>query len=45
MINQSTIYRVLPEARNRLIAAYMTRCYSGSAIGSVVAIYAYKING
>ncbi|AOM42376.1 MFS transporter [Xenorhabdus hominickii] len=45
VINQSTIYKILPEARNRLTAAYMTSCCSGTAIGSIIAIYVYQLNG
>ncbi|CAM3755141.1 permease [Xenorhabdus thuongxuanensis] len=45
VINQSTIYKILPEARNRLTSAYMTSCCSGTAIGSVIAIYTYKYHG
>ncbi|OCQ53656.1 Inner membrane transport protein YnfM [Photorhabdus australis subsp. thailandensis] len=40
--NQSTIYRIMPEARNRLTAAYMTSYFIGGALGSLVAGYAYK---
>ncbi|CAQ85268.1 MULTISPECIES: MFS transporter [Photorhabdus] len=43
--NQSTIYRIMPEARNRLTAAYMTSYFIGGAFGSLVAGYAYKHSG
>ncbi|AKH62212.1 MULTISPECIES: MFS transporter [Photorhabdus] len=43
--NQSTIYRIMPEARNRLTAAYMTCYFIGGALGSLVSGYAYKHSG
>ncbi|MCA6219256.1 MFS transporter [Photorhabdus antumapuensis] len=43
--NQSTIYRIMPEARNRLTAAYMTSYFMGGALGSLVSGYAYKHSG
>ncbi|WP_323839370.1 MFS transporter [Photorhabdus africana] len=43
--NQSTIYRIMPEARNRLTAAYMTSYFIGGALGSLVSGYAYKHSG
>ncbi|MEK9499255.1 MFS transporter [Photorhabdus sp. P32] len=43
--NQSTIYRIMPEARNRLTAAYMTSYFIGGAVGSLVSGYAYKHSG
>lgn len=43
--NQSTIYRIMPEARNRLTAAYMTIYFIGGAFGSLVSGYAYKHSG
>ncbi|EYU16410.1 MFS transporter [Photorhabdus aegyptia] len=43
--NQSTIYRIMPEARNRLTAAYMTIYFIGGAFGSLVSGYAYKHAG
>ncbi|OWO78713.1 MFS transporter [Photorhabdus luminescens] len=43
--NQSTIYRIMPEARNRLTAAYMTSYFIGGAFGSLVSGYAYKHSG
>ncbi|QXF32848.1 MFS transporter [Photorhabdus luminescens] len=43
--NQSTIYRMMPEARNRLTAAYMTIYFIGGAFGSLVSGYAYKHSG
>ncbi|NHB97321.1 MFS transporter [Photorhabdus stackebrandtii] len=43
--NQSTIYRIMPEARNRLTSAYMTSYFIGGALGSLVSSYAYKHSG
>ncbi|WP_118987218.1 MFS transporter [Photorhabdus sp. CRCIA-P01] len=43
--NQSTIYRIMPEARNRLTAAYMTSYFIGGALGSLISGYAYKHSG
>ncbi|WP_445494677.1 MFS transporter [Photorhabdus sp. SF281] len=43
--NQSTIYRIMPEARNRLTSAYMTSYFIGGALGSLVSGYAYKHSG
>ncbi len=45
VINQSTIYKILPEAQNRLTSAYMTSCCSGTALGSIISIYTYKSHG
>jgi len=41
--NQSTIYRIRPEARSRLTSGYMTCCFVGGALGSQASasIYAY----
>ena len=43
--NQSTIYRILPDARNRLTAAYMTSYFIGGALGSLLSGYAYHQYG
>lgn len=43
--NQSTIYRILPDARNRLTAAYMTSYFIGGAFGSLLSGYAYHQYG
>ncbi|NKI74213.1 MFS transporter [Dickeya sp. CFBP 2040] len=40
--NQSVIYRMLPDARNRLTAGYMTSYFIGGAFGSLVSAYAYQ---
>ncbi len=39
--NQSEIYRLRPEARNRINAFYMTSCFVGAAAGSASAAFAY----
>jgi predicted MFS family arabinose efflux permease len=39
--NQSEIYRLRPEARNRINAFYMTSCFVGAAAGSAAAAFAY----
>jgi len=43
--NQSTLYRIRPEARNRLTAGYMTCYFIGGAIGSLVSAEAYGWGG
>lgn len=40
--NQSTIYRLNPEARSRLTAGYMTSYFIGGASGSLVSSYLYS---
>jgi len=40
--NQSEIYRLRPEARNRINAFYMTSCFVGAALGSASAAFAYE---
>jgi predicted MFS family arabinose efflux permease len=39
--NQSEIYRLRPEARNRINAFYMTCCFLGAAAGSASAAFTY----
>lgn len=39
--NQSEIYRLRPEARNRINSFYMTSCFVGAAAGSALAAAAY----
>jgi predicted MFS family arabinose efflux permease len=39
--NQSEIYRLQPEARNRINAFYMTSCFLGAAAGSAASAFAY----
>ncbi|WP_031523031.1 MFS transporter [Siccibacter colletis] len=43
--NQSVIYRVQPDARNRLTAAYMTSYFIGGAAGSLISASAYQHAG
>ncbi|MEY0951838.1 MFS transporter [Providencia manganoxydans] len=43
--NQSTLYRILPEARNRITAGYMTSYFIGGALGSLLSGYAYEKAG
>lgn len=40
--NQSVLYRVLPDARNRITAGYMTVYFIGGAFGSLVSASAYQ---
>ncbi|SQI43493.1 Inner membrane transport protein ynfM [Leminorella richardii] len=40
--NQSTIYRMMPEARSRLTAGYMTSYFIGGALGSLISATAYQ---
>ncbi len=40
--NQAAIYRIRPEARNRLTAAYMTSYFIGGAAGSLFSASAYS---
>ena len=43
--NQAAIYRIRPEARNRLTAAYMTSYFLGGAAGSLASATAYSHAG
>ena len=43
--NQTVIYRMMPEARNRLTAGYMTSYFIGGAAGSVISASAYQHAG
>ncbi|HCM62455.1 MAG TPA: MFS transporter [Morganella sp. (in: Bacteria)] len=43
--NQSTLYRMMPEARSRLTAGYMTCYFLGGALGSLLSGYAYSHYG
>ncbi|MBV9025179.1 MAG: MFS transporter [Streptomycetaceae bacterium] len=43
--NQSEIYRLRPEARNRLTSAYMTCYFTGGVVGSSLASVAYSSYG
>ena len=40
--NQTAIYRLRPEVRNRLTAAYMTSYFIGGAAGSLASASAYS---
>jgi predicted MFS family arabinose efflux permease len=42
ILNQSKIYSLRPEARNRLTTAYMTCFFIGGAVGSAVAAAAFE---
>ncbi|MDX3906109.1 MAG: MFS transporter [Pigmentiphaga sp.] len=43
--NQNAIYRIRPEARSRLTAAYMTSYFIGGSIGSMISAWAYAHGG
>ncbi|MHA0935831.1 MFS transporter [Enterobacter kobei] len=43
--NQTVIYRVKPEARNRLTAGYMTSYFIGGAAGSLISASAWQYAG
>lgn len=43
--NQSVIYRIAPDARNRLTAGYMTTYFIGGAAGSLISASAYQHAG
>lgn len=43
--NQSMIYRIMPAARNRLTAGYMTSYFIGGALGSLLSASAYQHAG
>jgi predicted MFS family arabinose efflux permease len=43
--NQTVIYRVKPEARNRLTAGYMTSYFIGGAAGSLISASAWQHAG
>ena len=43
--NQTALYRIRPEARNRLTAAYMTSYFLGGALGSVSSAWAFSHHG
>lgn len=40
--NQTMIYRMMPEARSRLTAGYMTSYFIGGALGSLISAMAYQ---
>ena len=39
------MYRIMPEARNRLTAGYMTSYFIGGALGSLLSASAYQHTG
>lgn len=43
--NQTVIYRIHPDARNRLTAGYMTSYFIGGAAGSLISASAWKHGG
>ena len=43
--NQTDVFRLQPEARNRLNAFYVTACFVGAALGSATAALAYSAAG
>lgn len=43
--NQNALYRIRPEARNRLTAGYMTSYFLGGAFGSLASATAYGVAG
>lgn len=42
VLNQNLVYRISPQARSRINSIYMTLYFGGAAIGSFVAVYAWK---
>ena len=42
LLGQSVIYELLPQARSRLTAIYMTTMFIGGALGSLAASHAYE---
>ncbi len=45
VLNQTVIYELAPDARNRITAAYMTCYFLGGAVGSAVGSAAYEGGG
>lgn len=43
--NQTVIYRIYPDARNRLTAGYMTSYFIGGAAGSLISASAWQHAG
>lgn len=43
--NQTVIYRIYPDARNRLTAGYMTSYFIGGAAGSLISASAWQHGG
>ncbi|OTG90985.1 MFS transporter [Acinetobacter sp. ANC 3813] len=42
VLNQNLVYRINPTARSRINAVYMTIYFSGAALGSLTAVYAWQ---
>lgn len=42
VLNQNLVYRINPNARSRINAVYMTIYFSGAALGSLTAVYAWQ---
>ncbi len=42
LLGQSVIYELVPQARSRLTAVYMTTMFTGGALGSWAAAHAYQ---
>ncbi|MDB9693325.1 hypothetical protein OPU39_01600, partial [Acinetobacter nosocomialis] len=40
--NQNLVYRISAEARSRINSIYMTLYFGGAALGSFIAVYAWK---
>ena len=45
LINNSVIYGLLPQARSRITAVFMTTMFFGGAIGSIIGAHAYSAWG
>ena len=45
VLNQNLVYRINPTARSRINAVYMTIYFSGAALGSLTAVYAWQYWG
>jgi predicted MFS family arabinose efflux permease len=43
--NQSRVYALIPQARNRLNTVYMTVSFAGTAMGSAIGLYAWDKGG
>lgn len=42
VLNQNLVYRISAEARSRINSIYMTLYFGGAALGSFIAVYAWK---
>ncbi|MCR4531955.1 MFS transporter [Acinetobacter venetianus] len=45
VLNQNLVYRLSVEARSRINSIYMTLYFGGAALGSFIAVYAWKHSG